>query len=58
MEEFLLKEEKVWVNGGQLYGDNRFIRINIACPRSTLTEALDRILRGLMHIGRFTYFGR
>ncbi len=58
VEEFLLKEEKVWVNGGQLYGDNRFIRINIACPRSTLTEALDRILRGLMHIGRFTYFGR
>lgn len=30
-------------SGGAYFGDNRFIRINFACPRSTLKEAVKRI---------------
>lgn len=40
----LLKEGKLWLNAGNMYGENgsRFLRINIACPRATLTEGLCR----------------
>ena len=43
----LLREAKVWVNPGTMYGPESgagYIRLNIACPRSLLTEALNRIL--------------
>lgn len=45
----LLKEEKLWVNEGSLYGEagEGFIRINIACPRQTLMDGLHRLKRGL-----------
>lgn len=43
----LIRNEKVWVNGGGMYGDDKFIRINIACPRATLERGLDRIVRGI-----------
>lgn len=39
----LLSESGVWVNSGAMYGDNSYLRINIACPRSTLEEGLERI---------------
>ena len=41
---------KVWVNEGTLYGaaGEGFVRINIACPRSLLTEGLER-LRSVLH---------
>ena len=42
----LLNEAKVWVNPGTMYGPvsgEGYIRINIACPRSRLLEALQRI---------------
>ena len=42
----LLKEGKVWVNSGTMYGKETgegFIRINIACPRSMMMEGLRRI---------------
>ena len=42
----LLSEAKVWVNPGTMYGPQSgegYIRMNIACPRSLLTEALQRI---------------
>lgn len=47
--ETLLKEEKLWVNEGSLYGEagEGFIRINIACPRQTLLDGLHRLKRGL-----------
>lgn len=40
----LLHEAKVYFNPGTMYGDEGrdFLRINIACPRAVLTEALDR----------------
>lgn len=42
----LLKEAKVWVNPGTMYGAQSgegYIRLNIACPRALLMEALERI---------------
>lgn len=47
VEERLLKDQKVWVNAGTMYGTEGFIRINLACPRTTLAEGLDRVRRGL-----------
>ena len=44
--ELLLKEAKVWVNPGTMYGKESgegYIRLNIACPRVVLMEALERI---------------
>lgn len=45
----LLKRGKIRVNEGSLYGeaDDDFIRINIACPRQTLIDGLNRIRRAL-----------
>lgn len=47
--ETLLKEEKLWVNEGSMYGEvgEGFIRVNIACPRQTLIDGLHRLKRGL-----------
>lgn len=47
--ETLLKEEKLWVNEGSMYGEagEGFIRINIACPRQTLIDGLNRLKKGL-----------
>ncbi len=49
LEERLYKHGRVWINGGHHYGaaGEKFIRINIACPRETLMEGLRRIERGL-----------
>ena len=44
----LLSEAKVWVNPGTMYGPDSgegYIRLNIACPRSRLLEALERIAK-------------
>jgi len=46
--ETLLNNAKVWVNPGTMYGPQSgegYIRLNIACPRSRLLEALQRISR-------------
>lgn len=45
IEERLVNEAKVWVNSGDMYGKDGFIRINIACPRERLATGLDRIIR-------------
>ena len=42
----LLTEGKVWVNPGTMYGPQSgegYLRVNLACPRSLLMEALERI---------------
>ena len=44
----LLNNAKVWVNPGTMYGPQSgegYIRLNIACPRNRLLEALQRISR-------------
>lgn len=33
-----------WVNSGVMYGADGYIRLNIACPRPVLEEALGRII--------------
>lgn len=46
----MMTEGKVLVNSGTMYGATAgegFIRINIACPRSTLEEGLRRIEKGV-----------
>lgn len=44
LEESLIKEAKLWLNAGTMYGaeGEGFMRWNIACPRSTLKEGLRR----------------
>ncbi len=39
----LLVNGRVWVNAGTMYGQDGFIRINIACPRSQMMEGLSRL---------------
>ncbi len=44
--DHILQEAKVWLNPGTMYGPQSgegYLRINIACPRSLLMEALKRI---------------
>lgn len=44
LEIMLLRRAQVWVNSGKMYGAEGYIRINLACPRSLLKEALNRII--------------
>ena len=51
----LLDEGHVWVSAGTMYGPQTgegYIRINIACPRSQLKEALRRIASVASHLGQ------
>ena len=45
--KLLMEEAKVWLNSGEMFGPEGadFERINIACPRATLEQALERIAR-------------
>ena len=47
LEEMLLETAGVWVNSGAMYGQDGFIRLNIACPRSLLETALKKIVKAL-----------
>lgn len=47
----LLTEASVWINPGTMYGPETgkgYVRFNIACPRSRLQEALNRIAKVLL----------
>ena len=52
IQESLIKNEKVWINSGAMYGDGDYMRINIACPRETLLEGTDRMIAGIKRIQR------
>ena len=44
----LIEEARVWINPGTMYGAETgkgYVRLNIACPRSRLKEALERIAK-------------
>ena len=47
--QFFIKKAKVGMNQGPLFGrtGSGFIRMNIACPRSIVTTALDNIKQAL-----------
>ena len=48
----LLKNGKVLLSNGEEYGlgGHGFVRLNLACPRQTLKQALDRLLNTLTNI--------
>lgn len=45
LKDFFIKQAKVGFNDGRVFGQggNGFMRMNIACPKVTVTEALTRI---------------
>lgn len=45
LEEFLIKEARLWLNQGYIFGKEGegFARINLACRKDTLKEALGRL---------------
>lgn len=47
VSDFFLKRARVYVNDGKMFGPELegFVRVNFACPRSVLREALGRIER-------------
>ena len=49
LASFIRKETGLYVSSGEQYGEcgKAFIRLNIACPRSTLTDGLNRLYEGV-----------
>jgi len=47
LDKKILEEAKVWLNNGAMFGlgGEGYMRINFACPRSILAEALERIAK-------------
>lgn len=45
LEHKIVHEAKLWLDGGAMFGEDGkgFQRINVACPRKTLVEAMERI---------------
>lgn len=45
LEDLIIKKAKLWLDSGRIFGTagKGFQRINVACPRCTLTEALVRL---------------
>jgi len=50
--ELFTKSAKVWFNDGSTFGLNGegFVRINIACPRELLIEAMERVKRVVINL--------
>lgn len=49
LQKFLRKEAGLYVSSGAQYGQTgkSFLRLNIACPKSTLAEGLERLAGGI-----------
>lgn len=49
LDSFILEEAGLWLDDGAIFGagGEGFTRINVACPRATLDEALDRLAAGV-----------
>ncbi len=47
VEKLLIEKAKVRINSGAMYDGEGYIRINYACPRARLEEALTRIINTL-----------
>ena len=53
--DYILQEAHVWINPGTMYGPETgegYVRINIACPRSSLMEGLRRVY-SLLRIDKY-----
>jgi cystathionine beta-lyase len=53
LEELILNRAKLWLDDGTMFGEGGegFQRINVACPRARLQEALLRLERALPRKG-------
>lgn len=51
LHEFMIKEARVGLNAGHSYGEegSSYVRINIACPKETLIEGIDRIITAVQN---------
>ena len=51
--KLIVDDARLWLDTGTMFGAEGagFERINIACPRSTLKEAMDRLARALQKKG-------
>jgi cysteine-S-conjugate beta-lyase len=49
LHTWMLEKAKLWLDDGTMFGTggSTFMRLNIACPRSILTEALERLERAV-----------
>ena len=49
LEDLIVKKAGLWLDSGDIFGaaGRGFERINVACPRSVLTEALERLTRAV-----------
>lgn len=45
LEDLIIKKAKLWLDSGSMFGEvgRGFQRINVACPRATLEQALTRL---------------
>ena len=50
VEQSLVEVEKVRINAGSLYGQEGFLRINLACPASMFRDGAGRLLAGLRRL--------
>ena len=57
LEKLIIDKAKLWLDSGKIFGEcgRGFQRINVACPRSILFEALERIRKAMQgQGGRFS----
>lgn len=49
LEQRIIYKARLWLDSGKIFGNlgRGFQRVNVACPRATLTEALERIRKAL-----------
>lgn len=50
LEDQLKQKAGVWVNSGEMYGAEGYVRLNIACPRMGLAEGLRRFVEGINNL--------
>ena len=53
LEDLIVRKAGLWLDSGAIFGSDGegFERINIACPRTTLKEAFDRLAKALKSLG-------
>lgn len=49
LEDRIIQKAKLWLDSGKIFGESGrgFQRINVACPRSVLAEAMERIRQAI-----------
>lgn len=55
LEDLIVKQARLWLDSGRIFGTagKGFQRINVACPRTTLKEALTRLEKALQESGSY-----